>query len=71
MVLSLLFIFRAWLKHENWFELSLLLFRALDSNMKNSNGVSFKLFLDSLNMKRSLTNLVFFMLIKAFEESSV
>ena len=34
MVLSLLFIFHALVKHENWFELTLSLFHALDSNMK-------------------------------------
>ena len=47
--------FVLWLKYEKWFELSLLLFRALDSNMKKVNGVFFKLFLHSLNMKRLLS----------------
>ena len=60
-----------WLKHENWFELSLLLFHALDSNMKNSSGVLFKLFSGPLNMKILSSDIVFFMLVKAFEESSL
>ena len=40
-------------------------------NTKNSNGVLFKLFLGSLNTKIFLSDIVFFMLIKAFEESSL
>ena len=38
--------------------------------MKKSNGVFFKLFLGSLNMKRLSSDIVFFTLVKAFEESS-
>ena len=49
----------------------LFIFCALNSNMKKVNGVLFKLFLGSLNTKRSLSDLVFFMLVKVFEESSV
>ena len=63
--------FVLWLKHEKWFELSLLIFRALDSNMKKVNGTLFKIFLGSLNMKRLSSDLVFFMLVKLFEESSI
>jgi hypothetical protein len=36
---------------------------------KESLGVSFKLFLDSLNMKRLSSDLVLFTLVKVFEEN--
>ena len=39
--------------------------------VKKPHGVLFKLFLGSLNMKRLSSDLVFFTLIKAFEESSL
>ena len=45
--------------------------RKISHSEKRPNGVFFKLFSSSLNTKRLSSDLVFFTLVKAFEESSL